>query len=431
MNRRLIRFLLVLAWLCAFMPGRAQAQDALTLRRTVELALRNDTRVIEAAAKQEASAREADLSGARFGPNFFTGTGALYTYGFPQTPGGALPSIFNLAFTQTVFDAPARGRQRAARQRVEVQELAAKRIRDTVIFEAASAYLELAAVRESLERVRHAADSAQAVVNLDIERMKEGRLLPLDVLQARLIAARVAESIVGLENRGSALEDRLRVLTGLRDGTPVHVALEDLPSLPDRSAPELSAVAAAASPELKAAQLEVRARDETLAGERGGYWPSVDLVGNYAVFSRFNNVDVFFNRFQRHNLNVGVEARVPIFSAQTGPAVALARSQVIEAQAAVNRQRGDIEVQVRRAAERLREAGARRDVAEIELAVAQETARLAEARMAEGRADRIDRERALVDEGRAWDGYFQAEWARKRAQLELRRMTGELGRLFP
>jgi outer membrane protein TolC len=429
MSRNLIR--LLLAGSCALTPGGVLAQDQLTLHRTVELALRHDTRVIEAAAKQESAEREADLSRARFGPNLFTGTGALYTYGFPQTPAGTIPSIFNLAFNQTVFDAPARGRQRAARQRVDVQELAAKRIHDTVVFEAASAYLELAAVRESLDHLRRARDSAQSVVNLDLERLKEGRLLPLDVLQARLSAARVTESIVTLESRDAALGDQLRLLTGLRPDLPLQVALEDLPSLPERSAAELSVAAAAASPELKAAQLEARAREEILAGERGGYWPSIDLVGNYAVFSRYNNVDVFFSRFERNNLNLGIEARVPIFSAQTGAAVALARSQVIEAQAAVNRQREEIDVQVRRAAERVREAAAKRDVAEVELAVAQETVRLAEARMAEGRADRIDREKALVDEGRGWDGFFQTEWARKRAQLELRRMTGELGRLFP
>ena len=88
------------------MPRGALAQEQLTLRRAVELALRNDTRVVEAAAKQESSAREADLSGARFGPNFFTGTGAMYTYGFPQTPGGTLPSIFNLAFTRSTAVRP-------------------------------------------------------------------------------------------------------------------------------------------------------------------------------------------------------------------------------------------------------------------------------------------------------------------------------------
>src|SRR5207247_9605867 len=181
-------------------------------------------------------------------------------------------------------------------------------------------------------------ESAQVVVDLDIERLNEGRLLPLDILQARLSVARLTESVVALESRESTLGDQLHLLTGIASGVPVQVAVEDLPSLPERSPAELSALAAATSPELKAAELESRTRAETLAGERGGYWPSVDLVGNYAVFSRFNNVDVFFNRFQRNNLNVGLEAKVPILTAQTGASVALARSHLIEAQTAVKRQ---------------------------------------------------------------------------------------------
>jgi hypothetical protein len=57
--------------------------------------------------------------------------------------------------------------------------------------------------------------------------------------------------------------------------------------------------------------------------------------------------------------------------------------------------------------------------------------RLADARAAEGRADRLDRERAVVEEARAWDGFFQAGWTHQKAQLELRRATGELSRSFP
>ena len=66
-------------------------------------------------------------------------------------------------------------------------------------------------------------------------------------------------------------------------------------------------LAMAANPTLQGARLEREAREHNLTGMRRRYWPSVELVGNYAVFSRFNNLDTFFNRFQRHNVNVGVE----------------------------------------------------------------------------------------------------------------------------
>ena len=169
---------------CVLIAGVALAQPTLMLRQAVSLALRNDSRIKEAEAKQESARRESELTRARFGPNLFTGSGAMYTSGFPQTPGGTLPSIFNLAFTQTVFDVPSRGRQHAAEREAEIQTLEMASARDLVTVETASTYLELVSVRHSLDRLRSANDSAQAIVSLEIERLREGRVLPVDLLRA-------------------------------------------------------------------------------------------------------------------------------------------------------------------------------------------------------------------------------------------------------
>ena len=211
----------------------------------------------------------------------------------------------------------------------------------------------------------------------------------------------------------------------------MEVTYEGVPSLPERSVAELAALAGANSPELRSAQLERRAREDTLAGEENGRWPTVNLVGNYAVFSRFNNINTFYNRFQTNSLNVGIEARVPVFNAETGAQIALARSELALASLVVKRQQDALELAVRRAAGEAHELAASRDVTELELAIAQEHVRLTEARLAEGRADRLDREKTLVEEGRAWDAFYQAEFNREKAQLELRRVTGEVSRLFP
>jgi outer membrane protein TolC len=416
---------------CVLMAGVALAQPTLMLRQAVSLALRNDSRIKESEAKQESARRETELTRARFGPNLFTGSGAMYTSGFPQTPGGALPSIFNLAFTQTVFDLPSRGRQRAAEREAEIQKLEVASTRDLVTLETASTYLELVSVRHSLDRLRSASNSAQAIVSLEIERLREVRVLPVDLLRVRLSAAQLHQRVVSLENQESALEGQLRLLTGIARDQPLFLAAEDLPSSPNRSIDELLAMATANSVALRAVELGERAREDNLSGQRGAYWPSLDLVANYAVYSRFNNLDKFFNQFQRNSINAGIEARVPIFSAQTGPAVAVARSQLLEAQTVVKRQRDQLEIDVRQAAGQTHEADADREVAELDLAIAQEAMRLVDARAAEGRADRLDRERALVDEARAWDRFFHAEWAHQKAQLQLRRVTGELSRLFP
>ena len=428
MNKQ--RIVALVGTLVMLLPAAALAQSYLTLREAVSRAVQGD-RVAEAEVKEQQAAREAKLAHARFGPTLFTGTGAMFTWGFPQTPGGAPPSVFNLAFTQTLFDGPARGRSRAADQRLDLQRLRTMQARDAVTTETVLTYLQLAGIRQSLDRQRRARESAQKVVDLTLERLTEGRVLPVAVLQERLVSARLVQRATQLEGRAAALEDELRILTGLSSRQPIQVAFETLPPLPVRSVPELVAMAEANSPDLKAAHLERRAREENLAGERSGYWPSISLVGNYAVFSRFNNLDTFFNRFERHNLNVGMEARVPIFNAETSAAVALARSLVREADVAAKRQQDQIGLDVRVAAQQLHESVAAGEVAELELALAQENVRLTEARLAEGRTDRLDLEKALVEEGRAWDGFFQSAFERERGQLQLRQITGELSRLFP
>ena len=72
------------------------------------------------------------------------------------------------------------------------------------------------------------------------------------------------------------------------------------------------------------AEMERQARLDELKGQRGGYWPTVDLVGQYMVLSKINNYDQYFRTFQRNNLNVGVQVQIPIFASRTSAAVALA-----------------------------------------------------------------------------------------------------------
>src|SRR5262249_4981634 len=158
-----------------------------------------------------------------------------------------------------LYDGPAMGRLHASHDRLEMQKLTTAQVRNQAIVETASAYLELAALRQALVRPRPARDSSQRVVELTAERLKEAPAVMADVVQARLKAARLAQGIAQLESREGVLEGQLLVLTGLPPGTAFQLGFESLPSLPDRSTDELAIVAAENSPDLKAALLERRA----------------------------------------------------------------------------------------------------------------------------------------------------------------------------
>ncbi len=413
-------------------PGapRGEAQERLTLKRAVALAVQNSRELALARVQLSVAEKTAGVTRAEFLPNLFTGSGAAYTNGFPQTPGGAAPAVFSLSYVQTLFNPPLRGQLRAAEERAEIQRLGVDRTRDAVVLRTATSYLELAKVRRSLELLRNERASAQKILDITRERSGAGLELPIEVTRAQLSLARVEQRVIELEGREEILEEELRSWLGLAAGQPIELAAEELLAEPEEPASELVALAITNNLDLKAAEHERRARELRLAGERGGHWPSVDLVGQYSVLSRINNYDVFFRTFQRNNLNLGVEVRIPVFSAKTSAAVAEARSELSAAELELKNKRSELEIEVRRQARRSRELDAGREVARLELKLAQENLAVLQARFDEGRANLRDLEKARLEESEKWMAFLDADYDRQRAHLELLRTTGQLSAVF-
>jgi outer membrane protein TolC len=114
MNRRGAAVVLFLVC-CWFAATAAFAQQApLTLKQAITLALQNSSELAVAKARFAVAQQQETQARASFRPNLFTGSGAAYTYGFPMTPGGSAPSIFNLSYVQTLFNPPLRGQAKAA-----------------------------------------------------------------------------------------------------------------------------------------------------------------------------------------------------------------------------------------------------------------------------------------------------------------------------
>jgi len=421
---------------CVVLAGAALAQtpnasrqvpkEAFTLRRAVALAQQNSRELALARAQLTVAERTAALNRSDFRPNLFTGSGAAYTNGFPL---GA-PTAFNLSYVQTLFNAPMRGELRAAEQRAEIKRLSVDQMRDAVILRTAAAYLELVQVRSALDLLRKERSSAQKIVDVTRERAGAGVELPIEVTRSQLTAAEIEQRIVQLEGREENLEGELRGLTGLPPGEPIEVAEERLPQEPEQSTSELVALAMANSLELKEAERERLAQKERVRGEKGGYYPSLDIVGQYGLFTRFNNYDEFYNRFERHNVSFGIKLNIPIFSARTSAAVSLAESQLRAVEIDLQKKRNDVELEVHQKSRAAREADATREVARLALQLAQENLRILQARFEEGRVNLRDLEKARLEEMDRWREFLNADFSRQRTQLELLKSTGQLARVF-
>ncbi|MBI3483596.1 MAG: TolC family protein [Acidobacteria bacterium] len=424
--KRQVAFTAAIAFLTATTIFAQEPPDKLTLKRAVDLAVQNSSEVKLARAKVDVAERTAGMNHSVFLPNLFTGSGAAYTNGFPL---GA-PQVFNLSYVQTVFNAPLRGQYRAFEDRTEIQRIEAERVRDAVILRAASSYLELAKVRHSLRLLRQERESASKIAGVTRERAREGLELDVEVTRAELTAARIEQRILQLEGREDALETDLRRLTGAPAGQRIEVEAEDLPPQPEQPTAELVSLAVANSLDLKQAEFERRAREHELKGERGGYLPTVDFVGQYGIFTRFNNYDDFYRRFERHNVTIGIQARIPIFASRTNSAVNLARSELTAAEIEARQLRSVLQADVQRQARKSRELDAEKEVARLELKLAQENVRVLQAQFDEGRTSLRDLEKARLEESDKWRAYLDAGFAQQQARLELLRTTGQLAKLF-
>ena len=413
----------------------ARAQDAafsrkLTLKEAVTLAVGNSRDFALARLQYGLVQREAGVAGAVFRPNFYTGTGAAYTNGFPLMSGGGVPAIFSLSYDQQIFNPPLKGDQRAAEQRAEGQRFAMEGVRDAVMVRAALEYLELAKVRHAQELMQAERLSAGRILDSMRERAAAGRELPIEVTRAQLMAARIEQRLAQLEDREDALSGELRDMMGLSPDQPIEVSTEEIPGAASDQAKDLVAQAMADNTELKQAETERRAREEKLKGERGGYWPTVSLVGQYNILSNTNNYTDFFKKFQRNNVIFGLEVRIPIFASRTTSTVAFARADLSAAELQLAKRRSELSLDVRRKARQVRESDLAGDVARLELQLSQENLRILQVQFDHGRGTLKDLEAAHLDENDKWLAFLDANYARQQAQLELLRTTGQVAKVL-
>ena len=417
------------ALLCA-QESAAPQPVALTLRRAIELALANSKDIQVAKIQASIADRAAMISKAQFLPNLYAGSGAGYTYGIPETPGGRAPSVFNVTYTEKVFNEPLRGQGQEQVEQAKAQKILLEDARNSVIVRTASAYLELVKVRHSTELLGKEQDSALKILGVVQQRAGEGFELPVEVTRAQLTKAQVAQRLLQLEGRQEELEIFLRSQCGLMPEQPIEVTPEDLPGAAEQEGANLIALAMQDNTDLRLAQSDVRAKEFRLTGEKRGYWPTLELVSVYSLLAKFNNYDQFFNHFQRNNYNAGVQAQVPIFSAGVKANVAWAKTNLEASKAALANKQSQVSADVRRKTRRVRETDAGKEVARLQLQLAQQDMQQLQARFDEGKVSLREVEKARLDENEKWMALLDATFERQQAQLDLLKTAGQLDKVL-
>ena len=437
----------VAALLCG-VPARAQNSGNLTMQEAIRLALQNSADMRLARAQYQVALGQARVDRASFLPNLYTGTGLAYTHGFPSLPGGQAPAVFEMDYQQTIFDPLLRGQQHAAEDRAQSQKIEMDRVHDDIVVRTATDYLNLADVQHSLDLMQTEKTSAERILDIVRERQQANLALPIDVTRSELTVAQINERTVQLQDQEYSLEQQLRQVTGIPADQPIHASTQEPAFAAGSGTPDgTGGIVTLAPPtgpaeseiidqavqndrSVKEAENEVDARQEELHGARWSYFPTVALVGQYDVLSKFNNYNEFYKTFERNNVNVGVQVTIPLFAAKTSATVALAKSQLTQADAALGQRRQQVSQQVQKEINDVRELDASREVARLNLQLAQQNLDIEQDRFNGGRATLEEIEQARLDESEKWVAFLDADFAREHAQLVLLQATGELAKVF-
>ncbi len=451
-NRGKFWIVAALAALLWAIPARAQNapqnSGTLTLQDAVRLALQNSPDMRLARAQYDVALGEARVDRASFHPNLYTGTGLAYTHGFPSLPGGQAPSVFELDYQQTLFNPELRGQQHAAEDRARNQKIEMDRVHDDIVVRTATAYLNLADVQHSLQLLQTEQTSSQTILQIVQERERANLALPIDVTRAQLTLAQINENTVKLQDQEQLLEQEFRQFTGIPESQPIHVSpevpafaagsglpgttAEQMPVTPPglESEGNLIDLAMQNDRSVKEAENERAAREQEYHGARWSYFPTIAIVGQYSVLTKFNNYNEFYNHFERNNVNVGIQVTVPIFAAKTSANVALAESQLNEADLQLGQRQRQVSQEIQQKIANVRELDASREVARLDLQLAQQSLQLEQDKFNDGRATLQEIEQARLDESRKWVAFLNADFAREQAQLTLLEATGQLAKVF-
>jgi outer membrane protein TolC len=272
--------------------------------------------------------------------------------------------------------------------------------------------------------------SAEKILALTRERVAANQELAIEETRAELTSARIRERLIKLQDRNDTLSQQLRDLTGVPDGQAIEVEQEETSFAVDLQESQVADLAVENDPGIKEAEDERSARQHLLKGARQSYWPTIDAVAQYSVFSKLNNYDQYYKTFQPNNFNVGIEITIPLFAAKTSANAALAKSQLNEAEVVLSNKRQQVRLESSQQSRETRELEATREVARLDLKLAQQTLELAQAKLEDGKATLKDVEQSRLEESDKWMEFLDANLAWQRAQLKVLQATGQLAKVL-
>lgn len=426
MNRSL--FLILFAFM---IPGSGTAISAdrlLTLQEAVGLALARSPEVLLANAQSVRGSEAVRETRSLYHPQVYTGTGLAVNNGYPLSMEGAAPSIFQVNAIQPLLSKKNNNLIREAEQSGKAARFGAESVRNETAWRTALVYYQLYQSRKIVDLASERLQSAQKEQEQTETLLSAGRVRPLELTLANVAVLAARQELLVAREQAQLAETELRELTGLDDSVSIAAVEPVIENAAfGLTGDALYRQALECSPAILESEANVKAKEFRVEVEKGERLPKADILGQYALFSRTNNFQEFFNRFSRNNFVLGLSLQVPIFSgSRISSRVAQSRQEVSEARYRLESVKSALKLDIERALSALRIARGAAELARSNAAAARETVQVNEALLEEGRIGPNEMEEFRSQMQQREIALIEADQVLFQRKLELLRALGSI-----
>jgi len=293
--------------------------------------------------------------------------------------------------------------------------------------EAGRLFLELRNQRERRQYRQTQLMSLEKTREIIAIQVEAGVLQPRELTKARLEVAKAKVALTSNEKNVLLLEEQLRQSIGVSSDVSLILGNGEveggLAEMPEET---MLAAALDRDPTLMQLQLQSKSFEVAEEGLHGWFRPVVNLVGRYDVFSRFNNYDNYFQKFQRNNALVGFSIQVPLLMPELNPEKRRLRASREETRLKFKLRTDQIRMETRRELANLAVLKAREEMAGLEAQVARENLQVGQARYQEGKIPLAELEELRREESFRWIQYLDVKLEQEKSHLNVRKQAGLL-----
>ena len=412
------------------------AAQQLTFQHAMELTLARASSSTAAAEQLRARAAYEEAK-SMYLPQLTVGSGLGKSFGYPMSIEGAAPSVFQLNYQSFLYNPAQSQFIRSAKQSWEATSSNTKDQRAATLLEAALAYIQLDTLSSRSHLLATQQQEAERLVQIVSDRVREGVDNEIALTRAKLDAARVRMRAAETAGTADVLRERLAQLTGMAAAS-IQTVSESIPNVPDISAEQgLVDDVVKNHPLVKSAELQAEAQESKARGEHRALLPALDLVGDYGYFTRYNNFDQYFNKFQHNNATLGVAIRFPFLNFPQRARANQADADALRAKRQAELTKNQVSNETLRLARSVQQIAAADEVAKLDYQLSEAETGALETRVQAAAPGAPagqgppapgprDVQAARIQTNEKYSTYLDTTFELQKARLQLLRATGKL-----